>query len=147
MTTLMAHLVDAMDEAGEPTLSKAKELLTLILIPQRINSHVINYYLRKALRVGAWRSLSREARALLLVASKVKLKTIKSKTLREILKKIFLEIELHTFRGRAFLEGITYLLRRALDKTLDVLNLLREKTKILLIGIQQLNNPPILRVT
>ena len=143
MTTLMAHLVDAMDGVSEPVLFRARELLTLILIPQRINSHVINYYLRKALRVGAWRGLSREARALLIVASRVGLKSVRSQILREVLRRIFLEIELHTLKGKALLYGILIQLRRGVSKLVDMLG---ELTKILCIGISYLNNPPAYRV-
>ena len=132
-----------MDETGEPILPKAKELLTLILIPQRINSHIITYYLRKALRVGAWRGLSKEARALLIVASRVGLRMVRSQILREILRRILLEIELHTLKGKALLYGILIQLRRGVSKLVDMLG---ELTKILCIGISYLNNPPAYRV-
>ena len=120
-------------------MMRAKEILTHILIPEHIDSKLISYYyLRKALRVGAWRSLSREARALLIVASRVSLKTVKSRVLKEVLKSVFLEIELHTLKGKALLYGILTQLRRGVSKLVDIL---KDVTKLLCLGISYLNNP------
>ncbi|MEM4888966.1 MAG: hypothetical protein QXJ64_05970 [Thermosphaera sp.] len=90
-----------------------KFLMTKIIIPS-FNSAggTVQSYIRKAIRTGAWRSLKPESRALLLALRSWK-KSVKSPVLQSILSRIFIEIELHTTRGKAIFYGILEAMRKA----------------------------------
>ena len=142
MTTLMAGLAELAGEGpGQHVVLKAKELLTKILLPRKVTGSVVNRYVRKALRTGAWRSLKQENRAILIVARKWGV--IKSATLKSILYRIFLEIELYTIRGKALFYGIILTMKSTIYKLHETL---RDIQKLLTIGILYLNNPPMYRI-
>jgi len=145
MTTLTEALTE--NTLNEPLTTTARELVAKLLLPQRITGEVIEKYFRKALRVGAWRALRKEARALILAARNVRIGTVKSPVLATALKQAFLTIELHTLKGKALYYGVIitmkqapHTLKQALTKTKQTL------TKILIEGISYLNNPPTLRI-
>lgn len=127
---------------GEELISKAKELLSKILLPKTITNKVVDMYVRKALRVGVWRFLKQESKALLHLTRK-KVTVVKSLTLKSILLKLFLEIELHTFKGKALFYGIILAMRKPMHKLNE---LLKNIPQLLTIGISYLNNPPIYRI-
>jgi len=102
----------------------------------------VRSYIRKAICVGIWKSLKSESRASLLVASRV-LRVVRSQVLRALLQGIFLEVELSTIRGRAFLFGLLTTLKDSFER---VENILADLTKLLAIGIFYLSNPPVFRV-
>lgn len=142
MTTLMAGLAELAGEGpGQHVVLKAKELLTKILLPKKVTGNVVDRYVRKALRIGAWRDLKQENRAILIVARKWGV--IKSAILKSILYRIFLEIELHTIRGKALFYGIILTMKSTIYKLHEAL---RDVQKLLTIGILYLNNPPIYRI-
>ena len=143
-TQLAAGLTQAKDRggAGRHANEYAEALITAALLPKKITPYEIERYYRKAHRVGAWRTLPKEARALLLTARKVIKTLVKGPALRAALLKIFLKIELQTLRGRALLHGIKIMLSLGYRKVLNTLRGLREA---LILGIQYLNNPPMYR--
>ena len=118
-------------------LEQAKGYLLELITPKRIVSDIIEYYVRRALRLGIWRKLKPEAKALLQVLRKWS-KPIKSPLLLTIVKHILLEIEIHTFKGKALLMGLILVLQKS---KLYTFKLLQDIKKILLLGISYLNNP------
>lgn len=115
------------------------EKLSSLILPRIITGRVIEDYIRRAIRSGVWRRLGAERRALLMVASRWGV--IKSCVLKQILREIFIEIEIHTLRGRAILYGIIV----ALKSTLNPREILNSVSRLLAIGISYLNNPPAYR--
>ncbi|MEM1612937.1 MAG: hypothetical protein QXH02_06270 [Desulfurococcaceae archaeon] len=102
----------------------------------------VQSYIRKAVRTGAWRSLKPESRALLLALRSWK-RGVKSPVLRSILSRIFLEIELHTTRGKAIFYGILEAMRKAREVLSDLSGNL---SKIIAMGIQYMNLPLLYRI-
>lgn len=100
------------------------------LIPKEITKETIIKYVTKARRIKAWHKLPKEMRALLIIASKT-IKQAKSQTLKQILQKAFMNIELQTLKGKALLIGYTI----KITQKLSHLN-------PLYLGINYLNNPP-----
>jgi hypothetical protein len=103
---------------------------------------VVEKLFRKALRVGAWSSLKPEQRALILALRKWR-GGVRSRNLLKVVKRIFLEVELFTLRGRALLYGVAIAIKNGVNVAKDVLN---NTGYILATGIMYLNNPPMLRV-
>ena len=142
MTTLMAKMAELAEEGiGQPVASRARELLAKMILPKRVTGEIIGKYVRKAIRVGAWRYLKQESRALLIIARRWRL--IKSPTLKSILYKIFLEIELYTLRGKALFYGIILAMKNTIYKLQEAL---KDYSKLLTIGIFYLNNPLMYRI-
>ncbi|MEM1797534.1 MAG: hypothetical protein QXM97_07400, partial [Zestosphaera sp.] len=102
----------------------------------------VKTYIRKAVRTGAWRSLKPESRALLLALRSWK-RSVKSPVLRSILTRIFVEIELHTTRGKAIFYGILEAMRGAREILSDLSGNL---SKIIAMGIQYMNLPLLYRI-
>ncbi|MEM0379066.1 MAG: hypothetical protein QXU53_07055 [Thermosphaera sp.] len=103
---------------------------------------MVESYLRKALRTGAWRALRPESRALLLALRRWK-GEVKSRILQSILLGIYVEIELHTTRGRAIFYGILEAARKARELLAD---LTQNISKIITMGIQYMNLPQLYRI-
>jgi hypothetical protein len=141
----MSLIVDALSKAvaeGSSLVIYAKRILLDIATPNKISKPIIEKFFRKALRTGIWRKLGAEQRALIL-ALRLWRGRIKSATLLEIVKSIFLEIELSTFRGKALLYGTAIAIK---NRLLKAGNITRSISYILATGIMYLNNPPMLRV-
>jgi len=128
-------------ESGSEIPHEARELLADLIIPKRITGDVVDKYFKKAIRVGVWRRFSHEKRALLYLSRFLRI--IKSPVLRSILIEIFLEIELCTIRGRALFYGILVSLRSHLHRMREIL---RDVSRLLVIGLSYLHNPPMYRV-
>jgi hypothetical protein len=120
------------------SLETARSVVAEYLLPGLITRDVVQHYVRKALRVGAWCRLRRESRALLLAVRFLPI--IKSPVLNSILRGVFLDIELYTVRGRAVFYGVLVALRQGLLSALG--NLKRLTT----LGIGYLNLPLTWRV-
>jgi hypothetical protein len=116
------------------------EVLNRVALPERITGEVILRYVRRAVRLGIWRRLRPESRALLLVARRFEV--LRSPVVTSIVRRLLLEVEVHTLRGRALLYGVLIALR---DPFLRLAGVLRDVTKLLVLGISYLNNPPLLR--
>ncbi|BEP18357.1 hypothetical protein PYJP_17090 [Pyrofollis japonicus] len=126
--------------------AKAREAawrLTVELLapgPYPVPRVAVQRLLRRALRNGAWRTLASEQRALLVAAARAPVTVYQSAFLVEILRNIWVMVEMATVRGRAVYAAILHLLvsetkrlfTQLLEKGLDVL---------LAIGIQLLDNP------
>jgi len=140
MTFLSEAVAKLVGKAEEELSQRARELLARILLPDEITGAVAERYVKKALRTGAWRELRPESRALLMVSRAWKV--IRSKFMKGILFSLFLEIELHTLRGRALFYGIFISLKRGMG-TLG--RALESIERLLAIGIFYLNNPPMYR--
>jgi hypothetical protein len=128
--------------AGSELAEKAKEVLLSIVAPDNISRAVVEKLFRKALRVGAWSSLKPEQKALILALRKWR-GVVRSRNLLEVVKRIFLEVELFTFRDRALLYGVAIAIKNGVNVAKDVLN---NTGYILTTGIMYLNNPPMFRV-
>jgi hypothetical protein len=128
--------------AGSELVEKAKEVLLSIVAPDNISRAVVEKLFRKALRVGAWSPLKPEQKALILALRKWR-GVVRSRNLLEVVKRIFLEVELFTFRGRALLYGVAIAIKNGVNVAKDVLN---NTGYILATGIMYLNNPPMFRV-
>ena len=139
----MALIASAWSAALENGVSRdyletARSVVAEYLLPGLITRDVVQHYVRKALRVGAWGRLRRESRALLLAVRFLPI--IKSPVLNSILRGVFLDIELYTVRGRAVFYGVLVALRQGLLSALG--NLKRLTT----LGISYLNLPLTWRV-
>ena len=143
MTIIVQEMSKYLEEVSQEELTlKVKHILMKLLLPKKITGQVVEYYFRKSIRVGAWRYLKRECRALLLVARKWP-KEIKSSTLKNILYNIFLQIELYTLKGKALFYGIILALKSTIYKLHEML---KDVSKLLALGIFYLNNPPMYRI-
>jgi len=120
-------------EAVEEAFRRLREAID----PGVIDRAVVERYIRKAVRTGAWRSLSYESRSLLL-ASRF-LPRIKSVVLKSIILDIMASIELYTIRGKAVLYGVFVALKQGLANTLNNLR------RIITLGIAYLNLPDLWR--
>lgn len=116
---------------------EAIKYVSKLLLPKVINGRIVLSYIRKGIRVGVWRFLSPESRALLKILTRWR--SIRSRTLRNIVAKIFLQIELSTLRGKALLYGAILAIRSNLR------GLLNSTTSLLYLGISYLSNPPIFK--
>jgi hypothetical protein len=135
---LLARLLESDSDKG--VLDKAREMLAELLLPRRITGEVVARYVRKAQRNGAWRALSAEGRALLLVARLWG--EIRSPLLKRIICNLLVEVELHTTRGKAVFHGLLIQLKRIAMGTrkvaLDLKTLLVE-------GLSYINRPLLYR--
>jgi len=141
----MSFIVEGFEKAVEKgivVVEHAKKVLLKLFIPSKISRSVIEKFFRKALRTGIWKSLKPEQKALIL-ALRIWRREVKARKLTEIVKGIFLEIELSTFRGKAFLYGIAITIKNRIG---ILKNIFKNIGYILATGIMYLNNPPIYRV-
>ncbi len=136
MTLLATYLAEQRDPPAA-VLSLAKEFVAKALIPPRLTRAVLLKYVTRAKRNGAWRTLTKEAKALLLAATKV-ITEAKSPTLKKALKEALLQIELATLKGIALLHGAIQILKHALYPLISMLN---KVTEVLCLGILIINNP------
>lgn len=139
--TIIATAFNVLIEKGleKSVESKAREFLKKILLPNVITREVVEKYFRKALRLGVWKTLKPESRALILVLRKFP-HPIKSPSLKSILHNLFLEIELFTFRGKALFYGFVIAIKNCLQRILE------NVSSLLALGISYLNNPPMYRI-
>ena len=141
MNVLMAGSIKLVrEEHGQLIVSKVRKLLARMLLPKVVSGEVVSRYVRKAFRVGVWRFLSQECKAILLITRRWGI--IKSPTLKSILYRLFLEIELCTLRGRALFYGILLALKSSVYRLHEVLN---DYQRLLALGIFYLNSPPMYR--
>lgn len=122
-------------ELSEVSSLHVREVMARLILPDVIDGSLVARYVRKAVRLGVWRSLRAESRALLRALT-LWGGVIRSKVLARIVKEILLEIELHTLRGRALLYGLYIALRSGLNHLLSSLE------KVLCLGISYLSNSP-----
>lgn len=142
MSTLLTRIMELAErDPAQPVSERAKQLLARIALPKRLDGEAIIKYIRRAHRTGAWRGLSQEARALLTALRGWG--PIRSPTLKAVLRRILTQIELHTLRGQALYYGIIIAIKNPLYRLGE---LLKNTTRLLVIGISYLNNPPTLRV-
>jgi len=142
MTILEAGLAELAGEGlGQQITEEAKELLAQIILPQEITRQTIEKYIRKAIQIHAWYHLKRLDKSILILTRK--LPKIKSPTLKSILHKIFLKIELCTTRGKALFYGIILSMQNTMYKLYD---LLKNVSRLLTIGLFYLNNPITYRI-
>ncbi|MDW8011273.1 MAG: hypothetical protein RMH84_06765, partial [Sulfolobales archaeon] len=108
------------------------------LLPKELSSGIVRRYIYKAIRLGVWRYLKPESRALLKALTSWR-GIIRSESLKNAVKELLIHIELNTTKGKSLLYGALIALRSGL---IDMLN---STTKLLYLGISYLNNPPIFR--
>jgi len=143
--TIISRIIESL-EASSHAHEIAKKVVSKILIPPILTRSILQKYIRKAIRNRSWYRLPRIKRALLYVASKT-LDRVRSITLRRLLEEIILEIELAGTMGKAIYYGVVILIKQTpmliktlLHETKQLLN------KLLFLGINYLNNPPIYRM-
>jgi len=90
--------------AGPHLEGEVLKFLSEVLLPKVITRSIIERHLRKAYMNRSWFTLNRFQRALLRVAPKV-VSTVKSPTLINVLKRIFIMIKLGNLRGRVLYYG------------------------------------------
>jgi len=112
-----------------------------LVLPEVVTGGLVSRFVRRAVRLGIWRRLRPESRALLLVARRFAV--LRSPVVTSAVRRLLLEIEVHTLRGRALLYGVLIAFR---DPFLRLAGAARDVTKLLAIGISYLSNPPIYRV-
>gem|GEM_PF-499104 len=143
------HLIDyitkAFDDDHAHSLYKdsfVRKILEKIILPDDFDKDLVEYYIKRSVRNGSWRMLRPESRALLLVVRFWR-GLLKSVVLKNVLRKIFIEIELLTLRGKALFYGILLLLKKSINIIYDYI---KDPERILIIGLSYLNNPPLYRV-
>ncbi len=140
MTLIAAAWMDLLENSHpRDSLEMARSLVAKHLVPASIDKDVLERYMRKALRNGAWRRLPRESRLLLWAAAK-HLRRVKSPVLRDVLRRILLEIELSTLKGRAVFYGALLALRQGLTQALNNLK------RLITLGVSYLNLPSMWRM-
>jgi hypothetical protein len=135
---LLARLLESDSDKG--VLDKAREMLAELLLPRRITGEVVAKYVRKAQRNEAWRALSAEGRALLLVARLWG--EIKSPFLRRVICNLIVEIELHTTRGKAVFHGLLIQLKRI---AMGMRKVALDLKTLLVVGLSYINRPLLYR--
>ena len=135
---LLAKLLESDSDKG--VLDKAREMLAELLLPRRITGKVVAKYVRKAQRIGAWRALSMEGRALLLVARLWG--EIKSPLIRRIIYNLLVEVELHTTRGKAVFHGLLIQLKRI---AMGIRKVALDLKMLLVEGLSYMNRPLLYR--
>jgi hypothetical protein len=123
---------------SEDAVVLARSIVSKFLISRVVDRRVIEYYVRKALRSGAWFKLKQESRALILATRF--LPVVKSLVLKSILRELFLEIELCTLRGKAVFYGVLVALRQGLVEALGDLK------RLITLGVGYLNLPVMWRI-
>ncbi|MGC8983279.1 MAG: hypothetical protein ACP5KA_05995 [Desulfurococcaceae archaeon] len=138
MSVLVASLVERAGEGLSSGLAlRAREFVAELLVPKTVTGAVVEKYVRKAIRTGAWRVLKQESRALLLALRRWK-SALKSPVLLSILREIFVEVELYTLRGRALFYGFVVAVKSHFEKLAEIL---RDVPRLLTLGIFYLNSP------
>jgi hypothetical protein len=104
---------------------------------EKIDLKTVESMIRRSMRLGAWRKLPEEKRAFLRTIRNFlkRGQRIASKIVIDILKKIYMEIEIHSLRGKAILIGI--LIRTRRSNSIDTEN----PEELLVEGLQYINRP------
>jgi hypothetical protein len=118
------------------------DLLDGVVLPGKVTGGLVSRFVRRDARLGIWRRLRPESRALLLVARRFSV--LRSPVAVSALRRAMLEVELLTLRGRALLFGVLVSLR---DPYLRLSGVFGDVAKLLAIGISYLSNPPAYRYT
>ncbi|MEM4970836.1 MAG: hypothetical protein QXE01_06250 [Sulfolobales archaeon] len=122
---------------GRDVLERVLPGIVDLLAPSRIDLKVVEYYFRKAARLGALRYLDPLERSLL-IALRIWLSKgykLRSMALIDIARRIIARIELQSLRGRAIAIGALIALKRG------ILELLRRVEELLVLGLQFINMP------
>ncbi len=139
--TYLTRVIGEGVPAGEYLRSRVDDIVAEVLLPKVIDRRIIESYVRRALRNRSWFKLTRFQRALLKVASRV-IEVVKSPILAGVLKRVFLEIELNSLKGRALYFGFLI----ALGSGESLSNLLSRLTYVMMLGISYLSTPLIYRI-
>jgi hypothetical protein len=104
---------------------------------EKIELKTVESMIRRSMRLGAWRKLPEEKRAFLRAIRNFlkRGQRIASNIVIDILKKIYMEIEIHSLRGKAILIGI--LIRTRRSDSIDTEN----PEELLVEGLQYINRP------
>jgi hypothetical protein len=104
---------------------------------EKIDLKTVESMIRRSMRLGAWRKLPEEKRAFLRAIRNFlkRGQRIASNIVIDILKKIYMEIEIHSLRGKAILIGI--LIRTRRNNSIDTEN----PEELLVEGLQYINRP------
>jgi hypothetical protein len=104
---------------------------------EKIELKTVESMIRRSMRLGAWRKLPEEKRAFLRAIRNFlkRGQRIASNIVIDILKKIYMEIEIHSLRGKAILIGI--LIRTRRSNSIDKEN----PEELLVEGLQYINRP------
>jgi len=104
---------------------------------EKIDLKTVESMIRRSMRLGAWRKLPEEKRAFLRAIRNFlkRGQRIASNIVIDILKKIYMEIEIHSLRGKAILIGI--LIRTRRSNSIDKEN----PEELLVEGLQYINRP------
>lgn len=118
-----------------------EKLIMEKFLSDNITPRMIERYIRKALQSRVWYYLSQVDKAILILTRR--LLRIKSPVLKQVLKKIFLKIELYTIRGKALFYGLLIAMVNPLYRLEEVIHNIK---RVIILGIQYLNNSPIYRI-
>lgn len=138
--TLLGRILEKATALGAAATEKALAMAEELLAPAGpIPRTAIEDLLRRALRNGGWRLLTREERALLLAASRAKVRVYRAKPLVALLRRVWVRVEQATARGRAVVAALAHLASKgALSSTGPAVRMLH---RLVAIGLQLLNHP------
>ena len=144
--TLLANVLERLGSLYAEASEEALRLAERVLAPAGpIPRKAVRGLLGRALRNGAWRTLPRETRALLLATARAPVRVYRSPALLALLRRAWLLVELATMRGKAVVAALAHLLTGGAAQGLHML-LRRGLDKLIAIGIQVLNNPWLQRI-
>ena len=144
--TLLSSILEAAETGLEEAHQLARLIITKTLLPQTLTRPTLQKYIRKAIQNHSWHKLKPEQRALLYTASKT-ITRVRNQTLYNILAEILLTIELATTKAKAIYYGAILLIKQAPNKAQTLLTHTKNiLSKLLYLGINYLNNPPIYRI-
>ncbi|MCS7128397.1 MAG: hypothetical protein RMI83_03885 [Desulfurococcaceae archaeon] len=141
MPHLAEEIAGLLEKAGSSEFAQRiarLKLRELIASGSPLTRGLIEYYLRKAHRVGAWRRLPAVSRALLRACRFLPL--VKSRVLRNILLELMIDIELYTTRGKAVYYGVLYAFRQGMLEALGSFK------QLIALGISYMNLPSWLKI-
>ena len=144
--TLLATVLERLGQLYAEASERALRLAEWVLAPAGpVPRSAVRGLLGRALRNGAWRTLPRETRALLLAAAHAPVRVYRSPGLLALLRRAWLLVELATMRGKAVVAALAHLLARGVAQGPYSL-LRRGLDKLIAIGVQVLNNPWLQRI-
>jgi len=137
--TLLADMTAYLHDASDSLKEEASRLSTELLFPGILTGEIIEKSFRKALRNGAWRLLSSLEKELILISRRWSI--FRSSFITSVLKRILMEIELQSFKGKAIFFGALILISKGMRSLKNI-----AQDYILFLGSSYLNSPSFMRL-
>ena len=138
--TLLGKALEKIATLHSAATGKALALAEELLAPAGpIPRAAVERLLRRALRNGGWRLLTREQQALLYAAAHAEAKVYRAPLLLSLLRAIWVRVEQATARGKAVVAALAHLAARG--TALPVSAARRMLGRLVALGLQLLHHP------